>query len=205
MLLVGSVLRRLLVYRRSLVSAWGKTRARLTYYPHISIGVGVTLGEGVRLVATDGGRIDIGDHVTIHAGTLLQTRGGFITVGGGSFIGRHCTLVSTCEIRIGSNALVAEQVTIRDQQHGMAVGDCSFADQPASAAPVCLADNVWLAAGVRVTDGVVVGANTVVAANAVVTADLQGGALYGGVPARKLKSLELDTKVEAVPTRPDPC
>ena len=58
-----------------------------------------------------------------------------------------------------------------------------------AAAPITIADNVWLGGGVIVCPGVTIGADTVVGAGAVVTRDLPEGVLALGNPARVVRSL----------------
>jgi maltose O-acetyltransferase len=56
-----------------------------------------------------------------------------------------------------------------------------------AAEPVTVGDNVWLGGGVVVLPGVTIGPDTVVGAGAVVTADLPGGVVAVGNPARVLR------------------
>lgn len=58
-----------------------------------------------------------------------------------------------------------------------------------SAAPISIADNVWLGAGVIVCPGVSIGENTVVGAGSVVLGDLPADVLAAGTPARILRPL----------------
>ncbi|WP_130089317.1 acyltransferase, partial [Escherichia coli] len=51
-------------------------------------------------------------------------------------------------------------------------------------------NNVYLGYGCLVLPGVTIGDNVVVGANSVITKDLESNAVYAGVPARKVKSLD---------------
>mgnify|MGYP002621381799 CR=1 FL=1 len=60
------------------------------------------------------------------------------------------------------------------------------------AKPVRIGNDVWIGGNVTILPGVRIGNNVVVAAGAVVTKDLADNALYGGVPARKIKDIDND-------------
>ena len=66
-----------------------------------------------------------------------------------------------------------------------------------SAEPIAIADNVWLGGGVIVCPGVSIGQDTVVGAGAVVTKDLPAGVVAVGVPARILREIGDEDRVEA--------
>ena len=69
-----------------------------------------------------------------------------------------------------------------------------------SGAPISLGDNVWLGGGVIVCPGVTIGQDTVVGAGAVVTRDLPGGVVAVGNPARVLREIGEQDRVD-VPRR----
>jgi acetyltransferase-like isoleucine patch superfamily enzyme len=98
-------------------------------------------------------------------------------------------ICSIQDIRIGNNCLIAEYVSIRDQNHGIELSKGNFDSQPLTSAPVKIADNVWIGAKVSVLAGVRIGANSVVAANAVLTHDVAEATVVGGVPARIIRGL----------------
>ena len=66
--------------------------------------------------------------------------------------------------------------------------------------PITLADNGWLGGGVIVCPGVTIGQDTVVRAGAVVTKDLPERVVAAGVPARVLREIGDQDRVE-VPRR----
>ena len=65
-----------------------------------------------------------------------------------------------------------------------------------AAEPIVVGDNVWLSAGVIVCPGVTIGDDTVVGAGAVVTRDLPAGVVAVGVPARVLREIGEQDRVE---------
>ena len=62
--------------------------------------------------------------------------------------------------------------------------------------PITIADNVWLGGGVIVCPGVSIGEDTVVGAGAVVARNLPAGVIAAGVPARILREISEDDRVE---------
>lgn len=62
------------------------------------------------------------------------------------------------------------------------------------AKPVRIGNDVWIGGNVTILPGVTIGNNVVVAAGAVVTKDIPDNTLVVGVPAKKIRDLEDDTK-----------
>lgn len=67
-------------------------------------------------------------------------------------------------------------------------------DTPDQVGDVVLEDGVWLATGVTVSAGVTIGRGTVIAAGSVVTRNLPPGVLAGGVPARVIRAVPMNTQ-----------
>lgn len=152
--------------------------------PGVCVGVGTCLSEGVQFKATDGGSIVIGRNCSILRGVTLVAKGARLEIGDGSFIGPWSSVVAVSGVVMGRDCLVAERVTIRDQDHALhADRNVPIARSGMVSAPIALGDGVWLAAGSIVLKGVCVGQGAVVAANAVVTRDVPDFAIVGGVPA----------------------
>ena len=57
--------------------------------------------------------------------------------------------------------------------------------------PVKIGKNVWIGAHATILPGVTIGDNAIIAAGAVVTKDVEKNAVAGGVPAKKIKDIEV--------------
>lgn len=66
-------------------------------------------------------------------------------------------------------------------------------------APVEIGDNVWLGINVTVTKGVTIGENTLVAAGSIVTKSLPANVIAGGIPARVVRSIDVDRTPKTEP------
>lgn len=66
------------------------------------------------------------------------------------------------------------------------------ADVPDMGRDILIGEGVWIGSNATVLGPCVIGRNAVIAAGAVVTGDVDAGCIYAGVPARKVKVIELD-------------
>ena len=93
------------------------------------------------------------------------------------------------EISIGNDVSIAHGSSLLSFEHRFDDPDIPIRDQPLTKGPIQINDNVWIGAGCRILSDTRIESRTIVAANAVVTKNPDGGCIYGGVPARKLKEL----------------
>ena len=151
------------------------------------------IGAGCRIQATDGGKVVLGRGVHIGPNTVLVAQGGGILVGDGTFVGHGCTLVSRSSITLGCDALIAEYVTIRDQDHevhgpkGIPIAQAGF-----RTAPIVIGNDVWIGAGAVVLKGTAIGNGAVIGAHAVLIHDVADYEIVGGVPARQIGFRQLE-------------
>ena len=167
-----------------------RSRLRIRYfalaYPQVRFGAVTFLGRRSWIKATDGGEIFLADGIAVDHDCIILAKGGRVALGKGGFVGQGCVIVSVSEICIGAKVLIAEYVTIRDQDHEFE-GERATAENGMRVSAIRIGDNVWIGAKATITRGVTIGDNAVVGANAVVTRDVPENAVVGGVPAKVIR------------------
>lgn len=148
----------------------------------------VLIAGHVRLRATDGAIVRLGEDVSIGRFVEITAKRGLLEIGARSYVGPFSVLCAREAIRIGTDCLIAEHVSIRDQDHrfgpGLVTAQAGF-----ETAPVTIGNNVWIGAKATVTKGVTIGDNAVIGANSVVTQDIPANCVAVGVPARVIRTI----------------
>lgn len=109
-----------------------------------------------------------------------------IKIGKNVFINSGCKFQDQGGINIGDGSLIGHNVVIATLNHSM------DASKRANIIPkpVVIGKNVWIGSSSTITPGVRIGDGAVIAAGSVVTKDVESYSLVGGVPAKKIKSLD---------------
>jgi len=149
----------------------------------------VSISHGVRLRATDGATARLADGVIIDRSADITAKYGTLAIGSRSYLGQFCVICARESITIGADCLIAEHVSIRDQDHRFGHG-LTTAKAGFTTAPILIGNNVWIGAKATVIKGVTIGDNVVVAANSVVTHDIPSNVVVAGVPARILREIK---------------
>jgi maltose O-acetyltransferase len=108
-----------------------------------------------------------------------------VSLGNGTMVNTGCWFEGHGPIVIGRDSFLGPQVMIVTSVHDFGPGG-EVARLPSYHA-VRIGDRCWIGARATILPGVSIGDGTVVAAGAVVTKDCEPGAVYGGVPARRLR------------------
>jgi maltose O-acetyltransferase len=108
-----------------------------------------------------------------------------ISIGTGSFVNAGCWFEGSGRIEIGHNCLIGPEVMILTSIHEISDGG-AIAREPQQR-PVTIGAGTWIGARATIMPGVEIGAGTVIAAGAVVTKDCEPAAVYGGIPARRIR------------------
>jgi len=161
---------------------------RWKFHQSISIGSGVKLDKGVRLKATDGATLSLGDRVAIDQFADVYAKIGTLTVGNDTFVGPWTRIIARENVSIGSDCLIAESVVIRDQNHKVVAGELTR-KAGFTSAPIQIGNNVWIGAKATIVPGVTIGDNAVIGANAVVTEDVPPNVVVAGVPAKRIRDI----------------
>lgn len=167
-----------------------RLRAATSHRPKrgIRIGRASSIAPSAIFLCVDGGSIELGDGVHLGPNTVTIVRGGHLRLGSNSSAAFGTVISALESVSIGNDVLIAEYVTIRDQDHihdtGEVIRKAGF-----RTSPIVIGDNVWIGAKATVTRGVTIGDGSVVAANCVVTTDVPAGTVFGGVPGRVLKTI----------------
>lgn len=141
-------------------------RVRQGFHSGVQVGAGVCLGGDTTIDCYPGGLLTIGDGVTLTQGV---------------FVG-----AIDC-VTIGASAMIGEYCSIRDANHGMALGP-AMKHQPMATSSISIGTDVWIRRGSATLAGMVVGDGAVIGANAVVTRNVDSFAIVGGSPARNIRT-----------------
>lgn len=160
--------------------------------PGIHLGRGVDIGRRAELRITSGGTITIEDGVAIERDVLIHAESGTVHIGRHGFVGRGSQIVALESVTIGSDALIASGVVIRDGDHRFDDPSRPIREQGHEVRPIHVGADVWLGAHAVVTAGSTIGDGSVIGANAVVRGVIPPGAVAAGIPARVLKRRKQD-------------
>ncbi|KAA5539347.1 acyltransferase [Roseiconus nitratireducens] len=143
------------------------------------------LGAGIRYLYLKRLARHVGDNVMLNTGVHVKHWEG-LELGSNITVQQNCYLDAEGGITIGDEVSIAHQSSILSFEHTWDDPELPIKSNPRRTAPVVIGDDVWIGCGVRILSGAVIGRRTVVAAGAVVRRGEIGGAIYGGVPAKRL-------------------
>ena len=152
---------------------------RIRGFGYMEIGDGFTTGQFCRIEA---GRSD-DKKKTLNIGRNVQ-------------VNDRCHIAALKSISIGDSVLIASNVFITDHDHGeTSIENLTLAPaiRRLISSPVRIERNVWVGQNVSILKGVTIGESSVIAAGSVVTRDIPPFCVAGGVPARILKQINVDS------------
>lgn len=123
---------------------------------------------------------------------------GNISIGDRTFVNVDAIVLDVAPVTIGVACQIATRVQLLTATHPIDPEPRRIGWEYAE--PITIEDNVWLGGGVIVCPGVTIGHDTVVGAGAVVTKDLLPGVVAAGVPARVLREIGEQDRIEVPAT-----
>lgn len=124
-----------------------------------------------------------------------------ITVGNECFINYNCTLLDISPITLGNSVWIGANVNIVTPEHPLIAEERINQNYPDGrhdlefSRPIVIKDNCWICSGATITGGVTIGENSVVAAGAVVTKDVPPNCIVGGVPAKVIREIDEQDRI----------
>ncbi|MFV8339867.1 acyltransferase [Flavobacterium sp. LB3P21] len=163
----------------------------------IVFGRGVSIDDKCFIDALSKDGIHFGDNVSLGKRTVIECSGSLKHIGKGLIVGNDVGLGRDCfygcagGIKIGSDTIIGNYVSFHSENHNYSILDIPIRLQGVNHMGISIGKNCWLGAKVTILDGVHLGDGCIVAAGAVLTAGAyKCNTIYGGVPAKKIKTRE---------------
>ena len=158
------------------------------------------IGYGDTCVIWDKKRIFVGDYSWFGRESTIrvlssynyadgvQPLSGKLTIGNNVHCTEKCLIVCAGNMIIEDNVLIAPEVFIIDNNHGMNPNTGGgYSNQPIIVKDVHIEEGAWLGQRVCVMPGVTIGAHSIIGANSIVTHDVPPYSIAAGSPARVVK------------------
>lgn len=117
-----------------------------------------------------------------------------VSIGNNVFAAYHLTIMAAAPITIEDNVLIASDVVITSENHGLdPESSDTYASTPLVGKPIFIGEGCWIGEKAIILPGVTLGKKCIVAAGAVVTKPFSSYSMIGGVPARLIKKYNLST------------
>ena len=132
-----------------------------------------------------GGKIVLGNNVTIMHGCVIRTCTGVITLGNWVSVGYNCIMHGMGGIDIGDLTLISPGAHIYAQSHGMLRGKPMIA-QENTPNPVSIGEDCWIGAGAIILGGTVIRKGCIIGAGVVMSQTTGEYEIWAGNPAVKI-------------------
>lgn len=141
---------------------------------------------GIRL----GCNVSMGEYTSIKcSGSFTNLGKGFIT-GDNVGLGTNCFFGAAGGIEIGNDTIFGNFVSIHSENHNFNNINIPIRLQGVNRIGVIIGNNCWIGAKATILDGVEIGDNVIIAAGSVVIKGVyKSNSIYGGNPARFIKSI----------------
>jgi len=96
-------------------------------------------------------------------------------------------------ITIGSNTIIASNVTLVSENHGIEVeSEIPYYAQKLCTGPIAIGEGCWIGQNVTILPGVTIGDKCIIGSNSVVTKDIPSFSIAAGMPARVIKTYSFE-------------
>ncbi|MES2266701.1 MAG: DapH/DapD/GlmU-related protein [Bacteroidota bacterium] len=117
--------------------------------------------------------------------------GRHIKIGKRVFINHACSFLDMGGITIEDDVQIGPKVNIITENHPIDPKQRKSLDLKS----VLIRKNAWIGAGATILPGVTIGENAIIAAGAVVNKDVAANTIVGGIPAKLIKTIDLQVGI----------
>lgn len=124
-----------------------------------------------------------------------------INIGKDCFINYNCTFLDVAPITIGNGVFIGASATLATPNHPFLKNERLYNSYPDGfynleyAKPIIIKDGCWICSSVTICGGVTIGENSIIASGAVVTKDIPANCIASGVPAKIVRMIDEDDKI----------
>ena len=195
--------KQLLFFRNPVMLLLGR-RTRFFHFAGIRFGRMVQLGDYVYLNGMGRTGIFIDDHSSVGAFSRLVVSTSFNKTGSHIRIGKHVGIGEFAYIGgaggldIGDECIIGQYFSCHPENHVYSNNALSIRHSGVTRKGIRIGSNCWIGARVTILDDVHIGNHCVIAAGSVVTRDMPDHSVIGGIPARVMKHIHVETPVASV-------
>jgi len=124
-----------------------------------------------------------------------------IIIGKDCFVNYNCTFLDICPITLEDGVWIGANVTLATPMHPFLVEERLYNNYPDGkhdleyAKPITIKKGCWICSSATICGGVTIGEGSIVAAGAVVTKDVPPNTIVGGVPAKVIREIDEDDRI----------
>lgn len=124
-----------------------------------------------------------------------------IHVGKECFVNYNCTFLDVSPITLGNGVWIGANVTLATPNHPFLAEERLNMNYPDGrhdleySAPITIKDGCWICSSTTICGGVTIGENSIVAAGSVVLHDVPPNSIVAGVPAKVLRKIDEDDRI----------
>ena len=137
-------------------------------------------------------QVSVGNYCVLEDNVRLRAGGpwkqAFIDIGDNTFIGHSSQINVGNHFKIGKDCMIAPLCIFSDAHHEFTDVNIPINKQPCIYNMIEVKDDVWIGSGCTILGGVTIGKGAVIAAGAVVNKTIPDYEIWGGIPAKKIKS-----------------
>ncbi|MEZ4801894.1 MAG: DapH/DapD/GlmU-related protein [Gelidibacter sp.] len=156
-----------------------------------TIGNDFILGEGTRCYVKKDWKF--GNYVKIETNCSIfgreSEKSGKLNIGNNSSIGDYTIIDVVDDIYIGNDVAIGPNSTLYTHDHIYTDKNVPAWKGGLISKPIIIEDGAWVGSGVTILPGVTIGKRAVIAAGSVVTKNVESNSIYGGIPAKFIKTI----------------